>query len=205
LDATPAELEAMDAAAPDRLETMSPEEQEIFHTERERLSDNYQLLLERFAMTDTTLDELNRQLTPETRKEVAEEIIVLLTELQAILNDISLVQARARIERVSVEPIELTSEVALEIARTNRLDWMNNRAALVDVWRLIEFNANRLKSDLTVSLAGDVQTVRTIHSVSTATPARSGRRSRSTPRSRDWSNATSSVSSSSSISSRAAG
>jgi len=160
LDATPAELEAMDAAAPVRFETMSPAEQDIFHAERERLTDSYQALMDRFAATDTTLDELGSQLTPETRTQTAEEIIVLLTELQAILNDVSLVHARARIERVSVEPIALTSEAALEIARTNRLDWMNNRAALVDVWRLIEFNANRLKSDFTVSLAGDVQTVR---------------------------------------------
>jgi hypothetical protein len=150
----------MDAAAADRFATISPEEQESFHAERERLSENYQSLVDRFAATETMLDELNRQLTPDTRQETAEEIIALLTELQAILNDVSLVHARARIERISVQPIELTPEAALEIARTNRLDWMNNRAALVDVWRLIEFNANRLKSDLTVSLAGDVQTVR---------------------------------------------
>jgi hypothetical protein len=106
------------------------------------------------------LDELSQQLNPDNRVEIAGRTIVLLTELQGILNDISLVQARARIEQISIEPIELTNEVALEIARVNRLDWMNNRAALVDVWRLIEFNANRLKSDITVGVAGDVQTVR---------------------------------------------
>ncbi|MFO1095772.1 MAG: TolC family protein [Planctomycetaceae bacterium] len=65
-----------------------------------------------------------------------------------------------RIESVTIEPIDLTSEVALEIARANRLDWMNNRATLVDVWRLIEFNANQLKSNFTIQAVGDIQTVR---------------------------------------------
>jgi hypothetical protein len=160
LDATPAELEGMDAAAPQRFEDMSPAEQSEFHAERERLAANYQLLVERLQASDDMLDELSQQLNPDNRVEIAGRTIVLLTELQGILNDISLVQARARIEQISIEPIELTNEVALEIARVNRLDWMNNRAALVDVWRLIEFNANRLKSDITVGVAGDVQTVR---------------------------------------------
>src|SRR5207244_9859923 len=43
------------------------------------------------------------------------------------------------------------------IARPPRLDWMNNRAALVDTRRLIEFNANRLKSDLNLTFDGDMQ------------------------------------------------
>lgn len=160
LAATPAELEAMDAAAPARFESMSPAEQQSFRIERERLSDSLQLLTERYEATGVELAELEGQLAPDTREQVAERIIVLLTELQSIINDVGLLQARARIERVTVEPIHLTPEDALEIARANRLDWMNNRAALVDVWRLIEFNANRLKSDITIGLAGDVQTVR---------------------------------------------
>ena len=34
---------------------------------------------------------------------------------------------------------------------------MNNRAALVDTWRLIEFNANALKSDLSLTFSGDIR------------------------------------------------
>ncbi len=34
---------------------------------------------------------------------------------------------------------------------------MNNRAALVDTWRLIEFNANALKSDLSITFNGDIR------------------------------------------------
>jgi hypothetical protein len=80
--------------------------------------------------------------------------------LQAITSDVSLIQARARAEQITLDPVNLSPEVALEIARANRLDWMNNRASLVDTWRLIEFNANLLKSNLTVNFSGNVSTVR---------------------------------------------
>ncbi|MEX0585306.1 MAG: TolC family protein, partial [Pirellulales bacterium] len=160
VDATPAELAAMDAAVHLRISQMSVEERETYDIERERLTDNLQLLIERFEATEPELQEVRELVSPDTRAETAERIIVLLTELQSIVSDVGLLQARARIERISVEPIDLAPEVALEIARANRLDWMNNRAALVDVWRLIEFNANRLKSDITIGLSGDVQTVR---------------------------------------------
>src|SRR6059036_1208159 len=49
--------------------------------------------------------------------------------------------------------------MALDVARGSRLDWMNNRAALVDTWRLIEFNANALQSNLTVRLSGEINTI----------------------------------------------
>ena len=62
----------------------------------------------------------------------------------------SLIQARARLETIVVDPIELDSRDALNIARVNRLDYMNNRAALVDSWRLIEF-ADRAAFKIDVS------------------------------------------------------
>jgi outer membrane protein TolC len=52
----------------------------------------------------------------------------------------------------------LDPEDALDIARANRLDWMNNRADLVDQWRLIQFNADRLQAVLNVTLSGDIST-----------------------------------------------
>jgi hypothetical protein len=160
LNRTPGEFEQMEQAAPARFARMTAAEQQAFQLERDRLVDNYQVLQDRFDATGTAIAELNEFLAADTRKQTADMIIPLLTELQSISNDISLVHARTRIERITVDPIELTPEVALEIARANRLDWMNNRAALVDTWRLIEFNANALKSDLTVRMSGDVQTTR---------------------------------------------
>ena len=54
-------------------------------------------------------------------------------EILDIAGELSLIQARARVEAfLQIEAIPLTSSDALNIARCNRLDWMNNRAALVD-------------------------------------------------------------------------
>ncbi len=82
-----------------------------------------------------------------------------LTELSAQLADLLLLQARARLEAVVLTDVELDSHTALAIARDRRLDWMNARAALVDSWRLINFNANDLKSNLDVVFEGELQNV----------------------------------------------
>jgi outer membrane protein TolC len=71
-----------------------------------------------------------------------------------------LVQARARLESVLVEPIPLTPDDAFQIALMNRLDIMNSRAQLVDTWRLIAFNADALQSGLDVVVDGDISTAR---------------------------------------------
>src|SRR5690606_28798306 len=42
-----------------------------------------------------------------------------------------------------------------------RLDWMNARASLVDSWRLIEFNADLLESELQFSVDGSYGRVTT--------------------------------------------
>jgi hypothetical protein len=82
-----------------------------------------------------------------------------MSELDTVVAEMGLIQARTRLEAIFVEPIELEPADALEIARANRLDWMNNRAALVDTWRLIEFNANALESQLDVVFSGDLRTI----------------------------------------------
>jgi hypothetical protein len=71
-----------------------------------------------------------------------------------------LVQARARLETVSVETIELDSKDAFGTALANRMDFMNGRAALVDRWRSIQLNADALQSVLNVTVNGDIRTTR---------------------------------------------
>ncbi|MHB8901937.1 MAG: TolC family protein, partial [Thermoguttaceae bacterium] len=83
-------------------------------------------------------------------------LVDVFTELYDELLELSLLQARARLDTVTLIPIELSSEDAIEIARVNRLDWMNARAAVVDQWRLIEVAANALKSDLDVVVDGRI-------------------------------------------------
>jgi hypothetical protein len=86
-------------------------------------------------------------------------MIAAVSDLSSRLLELSLVQAAARLEAISFEPVELTDEEALLIASAYRRDWQNARASLVDSWRLIYFNANALLSDLDFIFSGDVGNV----------------------------------------------
>lgn len=90
---------------------------------------------------------------------ISPDIPNILSELSDYLLELSLVQAGARTELVELVRVNLDPETALEIARENRRDWMNARAALVDAWRLIEFNADNLESSLDLVFSGDVRNV----------------------------------------------
>jgi hypothetical protein len=66
-------------------------------------------------------------------------------------------QARIRTESVSLPEVDISPREAIEIARRNRLDWMNARTSLVDSWRAIEVVADDLESVLDVVFSGDMQ------------------------------------------------
>lgn len=81
----------------------------------------------------------------------------ILAEFAEDVLALQVLQARARIESVVLPPVDLMPEEAVEIARANRLDWMNTRAGLVDSWRAIEVVADNLESSLDVVFSGDMQ------------------------------------------------
>lgn len=91
--------------------------------------------------------------------ELRQQLELQLTDLSGLLLELSLAQAGSRLEAITLTPVKLEAPEALEIARQNRRDWMNMRAALVDAWRRITFDANALKSDLNLTFSGDLQTV----------------------------------------------
>jgi hypothetical protein len=92
-------------------------------------------------------------------REVVEPVPSYLTDLAADVLSLTLVQARARTESVTLIPVDLSWQNAVEIARSNRRDWMNARAALVNSWRLIQFNANALESGLDIVIQGEMGNV----------------------------------------------
>jgi len=141
------------------LEDQTGSERRLDAQERERIVGQLERMRRRIARTAEQLDALQQGLRPDNRAVTADNIVALLVDLSNVVNELSLIQARIRLNEISVERIELDSRRALEIARAHRLDWMNNRASLVDTWRLIEFNADALASDLTVSFSGDLQTL----------------------------------------------
>ncbi|MGY8767034.1 MAG: TolC family protein [Pirellulales bacterium] len=93
------------------------------------------------------------------QKAVFGQIPNKITSLISDLLGLSLVQARARTESITLVPVKIDSMAALDVARENRRDWMNARAALVDSWREIEFFAQDLQSDLDVVFSGDISSV----------------------------------------------
>jgi len=153
------DLAALDTIKDAREQGMTPAERKLFAGDRERLAQSLADLDAKFQGTAVRLEGLQAELKPDNRARTADGVVALLVELSNLASELSLVQARARLEGISLDPVRLEPEVALEIARANRLDWMNNRAALVDTWRLIEFNANALQSDLTIRFSGDMRTL----------------------------------------------
>jgi hypothetical protein len=82
--------------------------------------------------------------------------IDVLEDVTRDLVELQLIQAVARAEAIELQDIDIKADQALEVARRYRRDWMNNRAALVDSWRLIQFNADQLQSDLNIRFSGDI-------------------------------------------------
>ena len=80
----------------------------------------------------------------------------VLVRLSGSLLELSLVQARARLNAIAIMPLSMTSETMFQVAMSQRADWMNAKAQLVDSWRLIRFNANALRSNVTVNVTGGV-------------------------------------------------
>lgn len=150
------DLQRLEQVRPQRFQKMEPIEQKLFDKERLQLADNLKSLRERYESSIKEVDEVGEKLAAENLKDSSNKVVSANGEIANILSEVALIQARARVETINVEAIDLTPESALEIARCSRFDWMNNRAALVDTWRLIEFNANRLEANVDVFVTGNL-------------------------------------------------
>lgn len=157
--AVQADVNVLEQRAPQREAELSAEEVGSFRAERARVNAALGDLDARFQAADASLSELGRGLTDSNRGVTADALVALAGSMSDLVQELSLIQARARLEAVVLTPVRLAPEQAFQVARANRLDWMNNRASLVDSWRLITFNANALRSDLTVSVDGDISTL----------------------------------------------
>lgn len=155
----PQDLEKLESATQNRTLEMTETERGLFERDKGRLLDEVSDLQERNDSNREKVENLADQIGVTQPNVVADQMVAQLVGMKNLVSELGLIEARARVEQISVPRIYLTSEQALEIARSNRLDWMNNRASLVDTWRLIEYNANALKSDLTIRFSGDLQTI----------------------------------------------
>ncbi len=152
------DMEKLDASVPERERTMNADERKQFIEERNKLNENLTDVETRFNDTEGVLQNLEAGVRAGDARAI-DQIVALGVGLSGLTQELALVKARARLEAVTIPTIELSSERALEIARANRLDWMNNRASLVDQWRLITYNANQLKAGMNLTFSGDIGTV----------------------------------------------
>lgn len=98
------------------------------------------------------------QLTAD-RKRQFDATSELVRQLSDDIAEMWIVEAKARLESLVLPPVNIDAESALGVASKYRHDWMNARAALVDSWRLIHFNADNLESDVDIVFSGDMGTV----------------------------------------------
>jgi len=155
-----ADLQRMEEAVPAREQTMTDEERRLFQRDRERLQGQLVDLQQQSERVQAERKTLENGLSEDTRKATFDKTVVWLTDLLRLVQGSMLVQARARLETVSVETIALDSRKAFTLALGNRMDFMNGRAALVDRWRSIQVNADALQSSLNVTVNGELRTTR---------------------------------------------
>ncbi len=83
----------------------------------------------------------------------------VLTAYQNDLMGLAILQTRLRVENLSLTPTDVAPEDALAIASQRRLDWMNQRASLVDHWRKIEIAGDQLRGSLELTVNGELGTI----------------------------------------------
>jgi len=157
--AVEADLGRTATATTGRLAGMRPTERETFTRELRLLKDDLAKLLVRTREHEAEMEKLRAGMTAATLRQTADRFVKLVTDISGAVDEMSLIQARARVEAITIDYEPLDPDDAFEIARANRLDWMNNRAALVDQWRLIQFNAMALLSGLDIVVDGGINTV----------------------------------------------
>ncbi|MFM8283832.1 MAG: TolC family protein, partial [Planctomycetaceae bacterium] len=153
------DLRRTGSASEARLAGMRPTERETFNREMRLLKDDLAKLLVRTREYEAEMEKLAAGMTKATLRQTADRFVKLVTDISSAVDEMSLIQARARVEAITIDFDPIDPDEAFEIARANRLDWMNNRAALVDQWRLIQFNAMALLSGLDVVVDGGINTV----------------------------------------------
>ena len=152
------DLERAATAAAGRLAAMRATERDTFRRDMRLLATDLARLLGEIRRAEDEIERIGAGLTADTLRESADAVARLVGQVSSAVDEMSLIQARARVEAITVVPERLDPDLAFEIARANRLDWMNNRAALVDQWRLIQYNAMSLLAGLDVEIAGDLRT-----------------------------------------------
>ena len=160
LDSVQPDLQRMEQQVPVRERAMTDNQKQAFQRDRERLQGELAELQVKFEEAKPGLLALRNGLAQDTMEDTVDGSVKWLRALLRIVQDSVLVQARARLETVSVQTIDLNAPAAFDTALSQRMDFMNGRAALVDRWRAIQISADALQSSLSVTVNGELRTTR---------------------------------------------
>jgi hypothetical protein len=163
IEAALQDIEKMHTDLPNRFEYLGDEQREELAVEVKALERDASKLESEYDAVADAISELQSQSASEAERNarlLRQKATDTMAELKRLAQNAILVQARARLESVWITPIELDSGLAMNIALSNRLDFMNGRAALVDSWRLIAVSADALQSALNITSSGTVLTDR---------------------------------------------
>jgi hypothetical protein len=134
--------------------------------ELEKLEKKFVEYIDRTGKLDIEIENVAKEVVAEESDEnrfktLSEKAVIGTQDLVASIGEdilaLQLIQARARTESALLPEVDLEPREALDIARVNRRDWLNARAALVNRWRVIEVVADDLESVLDVTFTGDVR------------------------------------------------
>ncbi len=158
-DSALADMQKMQGLVGQRKKNLQPAEQAQLERDQTALALEFEKFPGLFQQLANRLPLMQDALAESAgAEEAVDNLVGWNRDLGNYVQTVSLAQARARLESVVLDPVRLEVQTAVDVARNYRYDYMNNRAALVDSWRLIQFNANSLKSFLEVRLSGDMQT-----------------------------------------------
>jgi hypothetical protein len=160
LDLAQADLARMDQLVPERERSMTAKESLQFQRDREQQGKTLADLELRFGEAVAELEKLQEGLSGETRVATARRLVYWLDDFLRLVQRSILVQTRARLETVTVETVELSSQDALGIALTNRDDIMAARAELVSRSRDIAALRDELDLDPDATSADPMTTSR---------------------------------------------
>lgn len=124
------------------------------------VKEDFASLVKRFEATAAAVEQVQLAGGSADFETTRQRLVDLATELSGQMAELSLVQARVKLDSVMLAEINLDPRDAFTIARDQRPDLRNARSALVDQWRLIEFNANALEAGLDLVFSGDMGTAR---------------------------------------------
>ncbi|QDT14400.1 TolC family protein [Alienimonas californiensis] len=105
------------------------------------------------------LEELNApDVTARTKVRAANLVGLLRQDLLRDARGAEVVQTGLRVEQLALNPFDMPLEAAVQLALENRLDLMNQRAAVTDARRQLELAANALQGVLNLVAEGNVRT-----------------------------------------------